>query len=88
MTKRTAKPIYTAARGLSGGYVERDGQHVATLNDFEAAQDFARILTDLERLSWHTGAFSDAAETSQARWRIGAIVAHQFGVQIDHGKQP
>lgn len=82
MTKRKAKPIFTATKGLAHAYVEREGAHVATLNDIEAAEELARILTDLERLSWHSGAFSDHADPDQARWRIGAIVARQFGVEI------
>lgn len=90
MTKsRKPKPaVFVAMRGLSNAYVECRGKHFATLNDYDAAREFADILNRLETISDWTSAFVGNGTVDQSRWRIGALIARHFGVQIDFQESP
>jgi hypothetical protein len=86
MVRRKKEPPFKANRGLTGAYVEKDGEHFATLHMFDAAQEFARILNDLEQLSTYSAAFVGNGTIEQSRWRVGALIAKHFGVVLDHSK--
>lgn len=80
MSKKTrnVRPSFTATRGLYDAFIEHEGEHFATMLDFEAAKEFARILSELESLSQFSGAFIESADGDAARWRIAALVAKHF----------
>ncbi|WIA56521.1 hypothetical protein N6H05_01465 [Sphingobium sp. WTD-1] len=80
----SVRPTFTAHRCLCNAYVEYRGEHFATMLDFEAAKEFARILSELEVLSSWSGAFVESGDGAQARWRMGGLIARHFGVSIDY----
>ena len=88
MSKKTrnVRPSFTVSRGLPDAYIDHNGEHFATLLDYEAAKEFAHILSELETLSHFSGAFVESGDGDAARWRIGALIAKHFcGVTVPFG---
>lgn len=75
---------FTVRKGLCSAFVERDGEHFATLNDFDTAKSFAVHANELLRLADFAGAWTDEANPERARWRVGALLAKMFDVPVDH----
>lgn len=87
-SRKQKQTAFVATRGLCNAYVECRGEHFATLNDYDAAKEFADILNRLEAISDWTSAFVGDGTVDQSRWRIGALIARHFGVAIDFQGSP
>ncbi|MBV2149261.1 hypothetical protein KRZ98_13370 [Sphingobium sp. AS12] len=82
-SRRQLNPMFVMHRGITAGYVYKNGEYFASFGCPESAQAMVDILNAIEQFAPH-GSIANGSSLEDNRYRIGGIIAKHCGVSVDY----